>query len=53
MRAKRAITLQQSAALAPPQWAGRYIDRPASSKNACTASNSINRFFSMMMVCVP
>jgi hypothetical protein len=28
-------------------------ERPASSRNACTASNSIMRFFSMMMVCVP
>ena len=28
-------------------------DLPASSRNACTASNSIRRFFSIMMVCVP
>ena len=36
-----------------PRPAQARYERPASSRNACTASNSIMRFFSMMMVCVP
>jgi hypothetical protein len=42
-----------SRAFAHPTAAEVGYDRPFSSRKACTASNSIRRFFSMMMVWVP